>query len=213
MSQGYRVLPLRDTVRELTSGHEWAALSQCVGGSNDDAIRALSGEKVGRLLLAAEVVSKSLYAEPERALLRRFQKVRAEALDVFEARRKVDLVLKGVTAASSGRAVTIPADLLLEFDFATGSAHTGDIHFHQITARIPSGEMENLSAETGETTVRQLEAFFKSYIESCSSVPSMDASWKAAREAFVGKHVSRARVRELHRKIIPAASRKPGPRK
>jgi hypothetical protein len=214
MSYSNEPFALRSAIRTSTSTDKWAALMDMVGGNDDDAISALSGRPAGRLLLDAEIASKSLYAEWERRKVHAFEKLRAAILYCFESRRRSGLVLKGYTTASPATPIPISPDLPLEYDFATGTARSGNLKFHGITFRMQTSRVAKpgglfYPAAAGA----ELENFCKKHLASASPVPAMDALWDAAKKAFEGKHVSRDRVRKLHRTLIPPQSRKSGPRK
>jgi len=206
---------LRDAIRALTPKKRWRALLRLVGGRADDAVRALSGQMAGRLLLDAEIASKSVYTMRERKRIRAFERLRAVITAEFDARRRGDLILKGFTEASPAKPLAISPDLELAYDFARGTAQSGDIRFHGVTACIKAEEPESVRGKDTQPPVSEadLAAFFKKYLETTSRAPSMDGLWEAAKEAFSGKHVSRERVRKMHRGLIPAPLRRPGPRK
>jgi len=206
-------LSLRDAVRASTADDRWSALLKAVGGNDDDAINALSGRMVGRLALDLEIISKTVGAARERDRVRAFETLRQEIIYHFEALRHGSLVLKGYTEASPAKAVTISPDLPLDYDFASHSARCGDIRFYGITVSKRGQEVgtgaRKQSAHVADT---DLEAFCRRYLEG-KPRPSMDELWRAAEQEFPGKRVARDRVRNLHRTLISAHLRKPGPRK
>jgi hypothetical protein len=208
-------LPLRDAIRILTPTEKWAALLDLVGGNDDAAISALSGEPAGRLLLDAEIASKSLYAEAERDKVRAFEKLGTEIIASFETRRRSGgLALRGYTVTSPTRLVPIPRDLPLEYDFVHGTARSGDLEFRGITVRAKTDAPAKIgTASYAPASDAELKDFCRSYVKSASPAPSSDALWEAAKTHFVGKHVARARVRKLHKDLIPPLLRKRGPRK
>lgn len=208
-------LELRDAIRKTVDPDRWAALLKAVGGNENDALRALSGQVTGRLQLTEEIASKSLYAQHERNKFRAFERIRDEIIGAFDARRQENMELKGFPITSPGRAVKIPRSLPLTYDFVDGSASSDELRFHGVVARVDTNKTGDNEPPPRVLPVSEseLETFSKEYLKGKSPVPSMDDLWKAAQQAFAGKQVSRARTRKMHRDILPASSRKSGPRK
>jgi len=98
----------------------------------------------GRLLLNAEIASKSIYTRRERKRIRAFETLRAKITTEFDARRRGDLILKGFTEASPAKPLTISPDLELKYDFARGTARSGDIRFDGVRACIKAEEPESV---------------------------------------------------------------------
>jgi hypothetical protein len=209
-------LLLRDAIRILTPADKWAAFLQILGGNSNDALSALSGQPAGRLLLDAEIASKSVYAEAERQNVRAFERLQIEINASFETRRRSGgLVLRGYTVTSPTRLVPIPRDLPLEYDFIHSTARSGDLEFRGVTVRTKRDGLTKVDAHSSYLRVSdaELEKFCRMKIKRASPVPSMDVLLKAAKTHFAAKHVARARVRDLHRVLIDPLSRRPGPRK
>lgn len=208
--------PLGDAIRSLTPSDKWAALVKITGGSYDAVMSALSGHPAGRLLLDAEIATKSMYAETERKRVRAFEKLQAEIIACLDAaRRSGGLVLEGYTVQLPSKRIQISPDLPLEYDFINSAARSGDLQFHGVTVRTKSYGLKKAIGASSYPRVSDAELgdFCRARIAGASAAPSMDALWDAAKSRFVGKHVARARVRRLHEALIPPLSRKRGPRK
>lgn len=209
-------IPLRDAIRNLTPNEKWTALLELVGGKGDDAMSALSGRPAGRLLLDVEIAARSFYADPERGRVRAFERLRGDIISCFNIqRRSGGLVLKGYTAAWPTWRAPISPGLPLEYDFISSTARSGDLQFHDVTVHAKKANASAKAATASRSRVPDpdLEKFCKTYIANAARVPSMEALEVAAKGHFAGKHIGRARLRALHAALIPAISRRPGPRK
>jgi hypothetical protein len=216
MGQSKTWVPLRDAIRTLIPSEKWSAIVKLVGDSPEDALASLSGQLAGRLFLDAAIAANSIYAASERSRIREFEKLRLEVVNCLEAQRRgVALVLKGYTAASSARPITISPDLALEYDFSDGTARTGELKFYGVTVCRGADGLAKVDALTPSPAVAQaeLQDFCERWLADRSPIPAMEALWHEAKKAFPKKHVTRERVRALHKHLIEPHLRKSGPRK
>lgn len=201
---------LRDAIHDLTPEARWAELLKFTHGNLFDAINALSGRWIGKMALTHEIASKNLYAERERGMFRACQRLCRQVIADFDSlRRDGKILLKGFTIASPTRSISIPLDMQLKYDFAANSAQCGDLKFYKVTVTKEAAAAQNRDHIVAGAA---LEAFCTRFIGE-HPIPSMKALHEAANLEFKGKHVSRARIRQLHKKLIPATLRTRGPRK
>jgi hypothetical protein len=205
-------IPLRDAISQVTPRDQWDAILKAAGHRASDALELLSGRLVGRLSLDASIINRGYNPRKELARFRDFEKLRDDIIDNFDAQRRAGMVLRGHTPASPANAVNVSAELSLEYDFAAGSAQSGDLKFYGVTAceKAPMTASSGSMPRRNTVSEAALRDFAASYIARNSPPPSFEMLAHAAKERFPEKHISRKRLRALHQKIVP--DRIPGPK-
>jgi hypothetical protein len=208
-------IPLRDAISHLTPQDKWDAILKVAGHRASDALELLSGRLVGRVSLDASIISRGYNPRKELARFRDFEKLRDSIIDNFDRERQAGMLLRGHTTVSPAKAVKISAELSLEYDFAAGSAQSGDLKFYGITACEKEPKTGSSGSRSRRNTVSEaaLRDFAASYIASNFPPPSFEMLAHAAKDVFPEKHISRKRLRALHQELIPDHLRIPGPKK
>jgi hypothetical protein len=195
---------------------KWEELLKFMRENETDAIKALSGENTGPAMLLERIVSAPNYNSPgDVNRFHVFEKLRNEIVSAFDEKRQHGFVLSGFTRAAPGKRVRISPDLPLEYDFANGIVSSGDLVFHGVTVR--PAEAALASPPKHDVSEQELENFCMQFLDDNKShskpTPTQDALWKVAKQWFPEKKVTRGRIREIHKKLIPEQERKQGPRK
>lgn len=204
-------ITLHDAIRVFSAPDRWNDLLQVAGGKESDIIELLSGRHAGNFLLLHQTVSRNFYAEADRERYKAVLAIANELIDNFNGQRQTLLLLKGVTSADPGKRIAIGRELPLEYDFARDTVRSGELTFHGVTVtRRQSTEVK--TPVLRPVAAEELRSFCQTHIAAAETAPSMDALEAAARKAFPGHRISRSQIRDLHRDLVPAEARKPGPR-